>query len=287
MKTIIVKLTKSSLRAGPFNISDEYNDIIDVNVSRSSLVEGKSYVINDNVNVITLSSIGICKGTFSFGIGEITPEEIASSTYTITTNSCIWRHLIYPDVYNNFYGNIEPYIIEYPFSYKFQDEILQNVKDYTKTYKFFPDIDGVTDEFDRIEVNDVYFNKSTIYNDQQSTGLLELVPKPINNLQTYLTFPKYNPLSKTITFAKRDNFYQYNTFWNVVKNPSIPLFTRTCESLSIDKIINQSNMDYTTRSFKKQTIRAKDTKIRHTLDDRSDINLVSQFILAPSQISYI
>jgi hypothetical protein len=30
--------------------------------------------------------------------------------------------------YNNYYGTIEPYIIEYPFSYKFQDEILQNVK---------------------------------------------------------------------------------------------------------------------------------------------------------------
>jgi hypothetical protein len=92
--------------------------------------------------------------------------------------------------------------------------------------------------------------------------------------------------SKTITFTKSDNFYQYNTFWSVVKNKSIPLFIRTCESLSIDKEVNQINMDYGPRSFKKEPLRAKELKIRHILDNRSDVHLVSQFIIAPAQISY-
>jgi hypothetical protein len=46
-------------------------------------------------------------------------------------------------------------------------------------------------------------------------------------------------------------------------------------------------MDYGKRSFKKDTLRAKDLKIRHILDNRSDAHLVSQFITAPSQISYL
>ena len=287
MKTIIIKLTSSSIKAGPFDISTEYGDVIASSVSRNSLIEGQSYIINDNVNVIILSSIGSCKTTKSFGITTTFPSEIASLQYTFTTNSCLWRHLTTPNLYNNFYGNIEPYIIEYPFSYKYNDEILQNVKDYTKVYKYFPDIDGIVDEADKIEIDNIYFNKSIIYNNQQSSGILELVSKPLNNLSAYLQYPIYNEFSKTITYTKADNFYKYNTFWNVVKDKTLPLFIRTCESLSIDKIINQENMQYTTRSFKKDPIRAKSLYIRHYLTDTSDYLLVSQFLTAPAMQSYI
>lgn len=101
-----------------------------------------------------------------------------------------------------------------------------------------------------------------------------------------MKYPIYNVDSKTITFTKNDNFYQYNTFWSLVKNKQQPLFIRTCESLSLDKVVNQENMDYGKRSFKKEPLRAKELKIRHILDNRGDIHLVSQFITAPSQISY-
>lgn len=287
MKTIIIKLVSSSIKAGPFMITDEYGDVISSSVSRNELIEGQSFVINDNVNVINISSIGKCKTNKSFGISSITPSEIASLTYTISKNACLWRHLIYPDIYNTYYGNIEPYIIEYPFSYKYNDEILQNVKDYTRTYKYFPDVDGVTDEADKVELDDVYFTQSILYNGQQCSGILNLVPKPINNLSAYLTFPIYNSDSKTITFTKADNFYKYNTFWNVVKDKTSPLFVRSCESLSIDKILNQDNMDYSTRSFKKDTLRAKNLYVRHILNNRGDVLLLSQFITTPSQISYL
>jgi hypothetical protein len=56
--------------------------------------------------------------------------------------------------------------------------------------------------------------------------------------------------------------------------------------MSVDKIVNQSNMDYGKRSFKKEPLRAKELKVRHILDNRSDAHLVSQFIIAAAQISY-
>ncbi len=108
----------------------------------------------------------------------------------------------------------------------------------------------------------------------------------MNNLKEYMKYPIYNAESKTITFTKSDNFYQYNTFWSLVKNKSIPLFITSCESMSIDKIVNQSNMDYGKRSFKKEPLRAKELKVRHILDDKSNVHLTSQFIVTPSQISY-
>ena len=285
-QTVFIKLTKASPRSGPFNISDNFGNVLGTNIPLSVLIDGVVYSVGDDVTVIVIESLGKCKKTLTFPISTVTPNEQVTATYTPSYSSCVWRHLTDIVNYNKFYGSIEPYIIEYPFAYQYFDEILQSVKDYTKAYRYFRDGQGVFNDNDRIEVDDHWFNKAVLYNGQQSTGVLELVPKPINNLKDYLKYPVYNTDSKTITYTKSDNFYQYNTFWSLVKNKSLPLFVTTCESLSIDKVVNQVNMDYGKRSFKKEPLRAKDLKVRHILDNKSDVHLVSQFIFTPAQISY-
>lgn len=286
-KTIIIKLKKASPRVGPFTITDDQGNVLATGVTLQELIDGVAYTVGDDVKVVTVQSTGKCKVTKNVSVENIvTPTQIVTTTFTISRNSCLWRHLKNPVIYNYFYGNIEPYIIEYPFAYQYQDEILQNVKDYTKAYRYLPDTDLVSDECDKVETDDAWFNKAILYNGQQCTGLLELVPKPLNNLNQYLKYPLYNADSKTITFTKSDNFYQYNTFWSLLKNKSEPIFIRTCETLSIDKVLNQANMDYGKRSFKKEPLRAKELKVRHILDNRFDAHLVSQFIVTPAQISY-
>lgn len=285
-KIIVIKLTSSGPTAGPFTITDEFGNIIATGVSKTQLIEGVSYSVANDVTMVTLESTGKCKSKKTFPIGTTNSVDLASVKYKQVKTACTWRHLKNPVVYNYFYGNIEPYIIEYPFAYQYQDEILQSVQDYTKAYKYFPDPDGVSDDNRKIETDGAWFNKAVLYNGQQSTGVLELVPKPINNLKEYMKYPVYNVDSKVITFTKSDNFYQYNTFWSLVKNKQEPLFIRTCEGLSLDKIVNQANMDYGKRSFKKEPLRAKELKVRHILDNRSDAHLVSQFIITPAQISY-
>jgi hypothetical protein len=285
-KTISIKLTQSGPTAGPFNIYDQFGNVIAEGVSKKTLVRGISYIVNDDVTIITIKSTGKCKAENSISVEDIPITQFANINLIQTVTACTWAHLLNIRNYNTFYGNIEPYIIEYPFAYKFQDEILQNVVDYTKAYDYFPIFDGVFNNNTRIETNDKYFNKAVLYNGQQSSGLLELVAKPINNLQAYNQYPIYNTDSKTIIYTKSDNFYQYNTFWALEKSSQIPLFNRSCESLSIDKVINQENMDYGVRSFKKATLRAKELKVRHILDNTSTTHLVSQFILGVAQISY-
>jgi hypothetical protein len=182
-------------------------------------------------------------------------------------------------LYNNFYGKIEPYVLEYPFAYNYQDEILQNIKDYSKVYQY--DENG-----DFIETNNRYFNKLVVYNNQQCSGVLSLEPKPINNMAAYMTYTYYNADSKTITYTKSDNFYQVNTFWSMIKDRKKPIFLRTCAPLYIDKELNQSNMDYGKRAFKKEPLRSKDLRCRYILDNSSDIRIVSQIVNSVSQISY-
>lgn len=285
-KIITIKLTKTGPNSGPFTITDAYGNVIDSGVTREEVSIGMSYIVDNSVDLVTITSEGKCAYQKSFAVTTITQDEYQNTPLETVQTACMWRHLLDHTIYNTFYGHIEPYIIEYPFAYQYQDEILQNVKDYTKVYKYFADPYGVSNDVSRIELDNVWFNKAVLYNGQQSTGILELVPKPINNLKSYVQYPILNTNSKTITFTKSDNFYQYNTFWSVVKDKSVPLFVRTCESLSLDKEVNQINMDYGPRSFKKEPLRAKELKIRHILDNRSDAHLVSQFIIAPAQISY-
>ncbi len=285
-KIITIKLTISGPNVGPFTIKDQFGNVIAVDVPKKTLIRGISYTVDDDVSIIVIESTGKCKFKKSYALTTFDIIQYANTGYTQTTTACIWRHLTNIRLYNTFYGNIDPYIIEYPFAYEYQDQILQNVKDYTKAYEYYPIEDGVFNDNTRIETNDKWFNKAVLYNGQQSSGILELVAKPMHNLKAYMQYPILNPDSKTITYTKSDNFYQYNTFWAAEKSSQVPLFRTTCESLSIDKVVNQENIDYGPRSFKKATLRAKELKVRHILDNTSTTHLVSQFIITPAQISY-
>lgn len=284
-QTVNIKLTKVGPNAGPFVISDQLDRIIAENVSLETLMAGVAYVLGDDVTAITIEAEGDCTFVKTQNIAPITVSNYAKATEKLTTG-CVWRHLTNIQLYNSFYGKTEPYIIEYPFAYKFQDEIVQNIKDYTKAYKYLPIPDGVFNYNTKIETNDEWFNKAILYNGQQSSGLLELVAKPLNNMRAYMQYPMYNAESKTITYTKSDNFYQYNTFWALQRSSQDVLFNTPCTSLSYDKVINTPNMDYGVRSFKKAPLRAKDLKVRHILDNSSEVHLVSQFVVVPSQISY-
>lgn len=285
-KTVIIRLTCAGNRTGPFNIYDNVGTTVGHDVTKQNLIDGYTVTVPDNATQINIQSTGKCHTTIAVNIGTATVEQLAALTYTECNTGSLWRHLTDVINYNKFYDNIEPYIIEYPFAYQSYDEILQNVKDYSKVFNYLPIPDGVFNDNAQIAVDNQWFNKAVLYNSQQSTGILELVPKPMHNLKQYLAYPVYNEFSKTITYTKSDNFYQYNTFWGLVKNKALPLFTTTCESLSIDKVVNQANMDYGKRSFKKEPLRAKDLKVRHILDNSSIAHIVSQFIVTPAQISY-
>lgn len=287
-KTVLIKIKKAGSRTSTFSISDDRGNVLATNVSKKDLIEGMAFSVGNDVKVIVLTYSGsdCCSKTLNIPVSTLTKQEIVDIKYSPVNTASLWSHLKNPLLYNNFYGCIHPYIIEYPFVYQYYDEIVQNVKDYTKVYTYLPAINHKFDANRKIQTDNKYFNKAVLYNDQQSTGILNLVEKPTNNMKEYLSYPKLNSDSKTITFTKSDNFYQFNTFWNVVKDKSQPLFTSTCESMSIDKEVNQSNMEYTSRAFKKDPIRAKDLKVRLILDNDSSSHLVTQFIVTSSQISY-
>jgi len=201
-----------------------------------------------------------------------------NNTFYAGLPNSIWTHNSTFSLFNNFFGEIAPYILEYPYYFQGSSEILQNIKDYTRVLEY-------TNERTHIQTDDTYFNKAILYTPQQCSGLLLLTKKPTNNLALYNTFPKYNTDSKEILYTKSSSFYQFNTFWSLVVDKRQPLFISSCESLSIFKELNQENMSYSKRSYKKEPLRDKELKVRLILDNRSDSKFISQFTLAPTQKS--
>ncbi len=285
-KTINIKLLSSAPKAGPFNILDASGNVLKEAVSLDDMVNGFALEVPSGAVTLTFASKGDCEFEKIVQLKDIPSNEWITSEYKQSVTGCIWTHLKNIEIYNYYYGNIEPYIIEYPFSYKLQDEILQNVKDYSKVYRYLPEVVGSFDSNRKVQTDNHWFNKAVLYNGQQSTGVLELVAKPQNNMAAYMQYPILNTDSKTITFTKSDSFYQYNTFWALQIDDQKPLFNSSCRSMSIDKEVNQANMNYTSSSFKKSPLRAKNLKVRHILDNSSTTHIVSQFIITPAQISY-
>lgn len=288
-KIIVIKLKKAGNNNREFSVSDNFGNVLFASISKSELISGISIEIEDNVTVIILKSLdkNCCNKSWNIPVSTISLRELAAIGFQSKNTGSVWTHLTDTTIYNSFYGCIAPYIIEYPISYQYHDEILQNVRDYTKVFKYFESENGVYNTNRKIQTNDIYFNKAVLYNDQQSSGVITLVTKPTNNLSSYLTYPKYGTDTTSVIFTKRDNYYQFNSFFSIVKDETVPLFNNSCTSLSIDKEVNQDNMVYGRRSFQKYTLRAKDSKIRLYLDNTSDYHLVSQILIAPSQISYL
>jgi len=198
----------------------------------------------------------------------------------IKSNNTLWNHNQTFFSFQEYYGTQYPYVLEYPFVYKYQDEILKNVKEYCSAIKY-------TDFNVYYEPKElIYFNKAIIYNRQQCSGLLNLIPKSNSNMAQQFMYPKYNSTSKDILVSKADNFYNYNTFWDIIKDPNKPCFTSSCD-LSLENIsLDNTNLDYSNKIIRNQ-FRAKDLRIREILDNRNDIKLLSRFITSPTTTSYL
>lgn len=281
MKTIFIKLTMVGPLTGPFVILDQDKNLIQDEVPREDLVKGMYVEVQDSVTAIIMISLGSKPYELTVQVGVMEERETIEEV-PVSTTGTVWKHGDNHRLYNTYYERVEPYIIEYPFAYSYQDEILKNVKDYTRAFVHGSKEKGV----DVVETDNIYFNKAILYNGQQCSGMLELVPRPTRDLKGYMTYPRYRGSSKEITFTKSDSFYQYNTFWNVLRDKGQPMFKKGCAPLSIDKELNQVNMDYGQRTFNKAPLRAKELKIRHILDNRGNVQLLSQFVHAPTQISY-
>ena len=203
------------------------------------------------------------------------------TTFYSGKNDNTWIHGETPTSYTTYYGEKFPYILEYPFTYKLEDEVIQGFQDYTTALEY-------EDEDTFWEPDEVrYFNKALVSNRQQTTGILNLIPRPDNDLSMYMTYPKYNTDSKDILVSKRDNIFRFNDIVDITKVKGQKIFLTSDDPTTSNIQLNLSNLDYSNRNYNNPLIRAKDSRVRLILDNRHDTKLLSKVLVSQTQTSQL
>jgi hypothetical protein len=134
-------------------------------------------------------------------------------------------------------------MFEFPVPSKLQNKQLQSVR-YTSDFLRY------TDNISSSLINSLTYNKAIVYNQKQTSGLLELVLKEKNDRRLSIMYPKQNQDSRSILVEYVENGYQFNQFYDVAK-PNSNLMHYNCDNPSYTNI-NPLSIDYSPQPLKRK-----------------------------------
>jgi hypothetical protein len=222
-----------------------------------------------------------------------------------TKGGKIWKHNYLCCSYCNFYDVQYPFEIEIPLISGQSITTLKSIEYILECYK-----NTTHNWVDQFHVLDFNFDKAVVYNSEQVSGYLNLNIFPKNNITLANTYPKVNPVSIDILFAKEENKYRFNQFWDITKNrgefpigsnypstgPLVPGTTVLAgnyndeviwntQSNGYIKTLNAANLNYNKAQLERK-------KFRHYLNflylskaDSKDINMILKLNNSKNQIS--
>tara|TARA_R110000782_G_scaffold70527_2_gene141678 strand:+ start:2011 stop:8361 length:6351 start_codon:yes stop_codon:yes gene_type:complete len=129
----------------------------------------------------------------------------------------LWRHNSRCDSFANYYEKQYPWEIELVANTGQAVNVVRSMEYQMEAYVYKPDPDFLCGD-DKWE--DLFFNfdQAIIYNNEQVSGLLELVPTPYNNPILELTYPIINTNSINILCSKVEQKYRFNQFWDITND---------------------------------------------------------------------
>ena len=171
----------------------------------------------------------------------------------------IWIHNKRCDLYCNYYEK------DYPFELEFTVNTIQDVNSLRSIQYIMECYKYAANCYDRFHVLDFNFDEATIYNTEQTSGLLKLVPNPKENPTAILQYPVINPTNINILFSKEENKYRFNQFWDVTDdrgefyNPTIPGFAErfiwNTQANGYVRLLNANNLNYNKESLQRKKFR--------------------------------
>jgi len=159
----------------------------------------------------------------------------------------LWHHNLTSKSYQVYYGKLEPFIFEFTIASKFQNKMLDSIRYTAEFYRF-------QDNLSSGIVPDITYNKAIVYNQKQTSGLLELVIKEKNNRRQYLDYPKQNIDSRSILVEYVERGWQFNNFYDVyAENTGQPIMSYQCDNIAY-KEINPLSISYKSQFLKKKLV---------------------------------
>jgi hypothetical protein len=124
----------------------------------------------------------------------------------------IWKHNQRCDLFCNFYGKDYPFEVEFVSASGQAVNSVRSVEYLLECYRYYNECQ------DKLHLLDENFDSAMIYNSEQVSGLLELDPKQKNNPFAMLSYPQIGPTSIRIQYAKEEQKYRFNQFWDITRN---------------------------------------------------------------------
>lgn len=176
------------------------------------------------------------------------------NTFLTTKDNGIWLHNYRTDNYCNYYGVDYPFEVEYMVNTAQSVDTLRSVQYQLECYKY------AANNFDRFHVLDFNFDEAVIYNTEQVSGLLKLVPNPRKDPFAIIQYPKVNFNNIEIISSKQENNYRFNQFWDITDdrgeyNPNAQRVIWNTGANGYVRILNPNNLNYAKDEFQRKKFR--------------------------------
>lgn len=165
----------------------------------------------------------------------------------------IWKHNQRWDSFTNYYTKDHPFEVEFISSTGQMVNSMRSVEYMLETYRYH------NEGRDKYHVMDDNFDQAVIYNSEQISGFLDLELKPKNNPNWLLNYPIVTPTSIAIHYAKEEQKYRFNQFWDITKErgefrlTNVPMFVTKANGY--EWIINPDYVNYTKESLERKKFR--------------------------------
>ena len=212
--------------------------------------------------------------------------------FQTTTQTGTWNHNLSPLTYQTYYNRFYPYIIEYTVNNLPNTHVVNSITYNQDIHKYY----NRNDYYSLGSYNDKNtpnFTKAIVYNKEQTSGLVNLIPQLPNDARQRLLYPRVTRFGMEVLVGKRDNKNTFNGFWDATNNKENfqTLFSTKWADLSadypIDKVVNPKAIITTTRLGGKQKIRAPFCKVRLIQDKFNRYKFINNLQLTQTTNSAI
>jgi len=159
----------------------------------------------------------------------------------------LWRHNARCDSFANYYDVAYPWEIDLIENSGQNVNTVRSIEYQLETYVYKGDLHYACGD-DRWEDLNFNFDESIIYNNEQVSGLLKLIPTPFNNPILELSYPIINTNSFEILCSKVEQKYRFNQFYDITNdrgeftNAQQAIFDTECNGYI--RNLNPTNLNY-------------------------------------------
>ena len=171
----------------------------------------------------------------------------------------LWRHNVRCDSFANFYGVNYPWEIDMISNTGQQVNTIRSFEYQLETYVYKGDPQYNMCGGDKWEDLDFNFDASIVYNNDQVSGLLKLIPQPFNSPWENLNYPIIGGNNIDILVSKVEHKFRFNQFWDITNdrgeftNAEQPIFSTSCNGYV--RPLNTINLNYSKEATQRKKFR--------------------------------